>query len=208
MTLLVFQCRTIRPGPSLKLLRFLDAQALHARAVCRLGDGRAAHLQVVRRRHTGVAHAHTYQDTVYTCSKLRPGEALHASRAVLWKAAARQLKKIEAERNKPVKKFKVSTRKQYPGVSDVQLSSPRPSACGLHQVCQLSAHVNINGTCYGTCVEDVYYELPPAEGESDKEAKMRVDRHRHREEVALEWLSSMPHMKPSCKSGELRGRVD
>ena len=149
---------------------------------------------------------HTYQDTVY--SKLRPGEALgplHANRAALWKAAARQLKKIEAERNKPVKKFKVSTRKQYPGVSDVQLSSPRPSACGLHQVCQLSAHVNINGTCYGTCVEDVYYELPPAEGESDKEAKMRVDRHRHREEVALEWLSSMPHMKPSCKSGELRG---
>ena len=55
----------------------------------------------------------------------------------LWKAAARQLKKIEAERNKPVKKFKVSTRKQYLGVSDVQLSSPRPSACGLHQVCQL-----------------------------------------------------------------------
>ena len=76
---------------------------------------------------------HTYQDTVY--SKLRPGEALHASRAVLWKAAARQLKKIEAERNKPVKKLKVSTRKQYPGVSDVQLGSPRPSACGTHVVC-------------------------------------------------------------------------
>ena len=56
---------------------------------------------------------HTYQDTVY--SKLRPGETLHASRPDLWKAAARQLKKIEAERNKPVKKvkkLKVSTRKQ------------------------------------------------------------------------------------------------
>ena len=76
---------------------------------------------------------HTYQDTVY--SKLRPGEALHASRAVLWKAAARQLKKIEAERNEPVKKLKVSTRKQYPGVTDVQLGSPRPSACGMHVVC-------------------------------------------------------------------------
>ena len=96
---------------------------------------------------------------------------------------------MEAERNKPVNKLKVSTRKQYLGVSDVQLSSPRPSACGLHQVCQLSAHVNINGTCYGTLVEDVYYELPPAEGESDKETKMRADRHRHREEVALKWLS-------------------
>ena len=96
---------------------------------------------------------HTYQDTVY--SKLRPGEALHASRPVLWKAAARQLKKIEAERNKPVKKVKkikkhkVSTRKEYPGVSDVQLGSPRPSACGMHVVCQLSA--NVNG--YGTCVD-------------------------------------------------------
>ena len=124
---------------------------------------------------------HTYQDTVY--SKLRPGEALHASRAVLWKAAARQLKKIEAERNKPVKKvkkLKVSTRKHYPGVSDVQLGSPRPSACGTHVVCQLTANVNGNGTC----VEDVYYELPPAEGESEKEAKMRADRHRHREQVA------------------------
>ena len=30
---------------------------------------------------------------------LRPGEALHASRPVLWKAATRQLKKIEEERN-------------------------------------------------------------------------------------------------------------
>ena len=132
---------------------------------------------------------HTYQDSVY--SKLRPGEALHASRPVLWKAATRQLKKIEAERNKPVKKvkkikkLKVSTRKEYAGVSDVQLGSPRPSACGTHVVCQLTA--NVHG--YGTCVEDVYYEQPPAEGESEKETKMRADRHRHREEVALEWLS-------------------
>ena len=59
----------------------------------------------------------------------------------------------------------------------------------MHEVCQLSANVNINGTCYGTLVEDVYYELPPAEGESEKEAKMQVDRHRRREQVALEWLS-------------------
>ena len=119
------------------------------------------------------------QDTVY--SKLRPGEALHANRAVLWKAAARQLKKIEAELNTPVNKLKLSTRKQYPGLSDVQLSSPRPSACGTHVVCQLTA--NVNG--YGTCVGDVYYEQPPAEGESKKDTKMRADRHRRREQVAL-----------------------
>ena len=90
---------------------------------------------------------HTYQDTVY--SKLHPGEALppgDASRPDLWKAAAWQRKKIEAERKKvadadadadqlPGKKLKVSTRwqnKHVPGVSDVQLGSPRPSVprCG------------------------------------------------------------------------------
>ena len=65
---------------------------------------------------------HTYQDTVY--SKLRPGEALHANRAVLWKAAARQLKKIEAELNTPVNKLKLSTRKQYPGVTTTSSSAP------------------------------------------------------------------------------------
>ena len=47
-------------------------------------------------------------------------------------------------------------------------------------VCQLTA--NVHG--YGPCVEDVYYEQAPAEGESEKETKMRADRHRRREEVA------------------------
>ena len=79
----------------------------------------------------------------------------------------------------------MSTRKEYPGVSDVQLGSPRPSACGTHMVCQLTA--NVHG--YGPCVEDVYYEQAPAEGESEKETKMRADRHRRREEVALKWLA-------------------
>ena len=139
---------------------------------------------------------HTYQDTVY--SKLRPGEALHANRAALWKAAARQLKKIEAEINTPVKKLKLSTRKQYPGVTNVQLGSPRPSACGKHVICQLTA--NVNG--YGLCVEDVHYELPPAEGESEKETKMRSDRHRRREQVALESLS---HGFMASGSGRPRG---
>ena len=119
---------------------------------------------------------HTYQDTVY--SKLRPGEALHASRPDLWKTAARQLKKVEAERKKPVKKLKVSTRwqnKHCPGVSHVQLGSPRPSACGMHVVWQLSANVNMpNGTCYGTYLEDVHYDLPPAEGESGHLQRSRL----------------------------------
>ena len=35
----------------------------------------------------------------------------------------------------------------------------------------------------------VRYGVPHAEGESEKETKMRADRHRHREEVALQWLS-------------------
>ena len=143
----------------------------------------------------------TYQDTVY--SKLRPGEALHASRPDLWKAAARQLQKIEAERKKPVKKLKVSTRwqnKHCPGVSHVQLGSPRPSACGMHVICQLSA----NMPKYGTCVEDIHYELPPAEGESDEEANMRSERHRHREQVALQWMYSFgarPYEKPRGHHG-------
>ena len=40
---------------------------------------------------------------------------------------------------------------------------------------QLRANVKTsNGSCscYDTCVEDVHYDLPPAEGESDEEAKM------------------------------------
>ena len=43
-----------------------------------------------------------------------------------------------------------------------------------------------------TCeyVEEVRYDLPPAEGESDEEAKLRAKRHRQREQVALEWLAS------------------
>ena len=64
---------------------------------------------------------HTYQDTVY--SKLCPGEALDASRPVLRKAAARQLKKIEAELNKPVKNLKVSTRKNSTRASPTSSSA-------------------------------------------------------------------------------------
>ena len=82
---------------------------------------------------------HTYQDTVH--SKLHPGAlpAGNASRPDLWKAAARHLNKIEAERKKVAdadadadrKKLKVSTRRQkkhVPVLFDVQLGSPRPSA--------------------------------------------------------------------------------
>ena len=54
----------------------------------------------------------------------------------------------------------------------------------MHVICQLSA----NMPKYGTCVEDIHYELPPAEGESDEEANMRSERHRHREQVALQWI--------------------
>ena len=125
-------CGTISRRTTFVVFRFrrvsLDhAQALHGRSVrCLGGIGRPSHPEVVR----GDTQAwNTYQDTVY--SKLRPGEALHASRPDLWKAAARQLQKIEAERKKPVKKLKVSTRwqnKHVPGISDVQVGSPRPSA--------------------------------------------------------------------------------
>ena len=69
---------------------------------------------------------HTYQDTVY--SKLRPGEALHASRPVLWKAAARQLKKIEAERNKPVKKVKKLKKLKVCRRASSTLASPTSSS--------------------------------------------------------------------------------
>ena len=61
----------------------------------------------------------------------------------------------------------------------------------MHVVWQLSAMVKTpHGTWYGTCVEEVRYDLPPAEGESDEEAKLRAKRHRQREQVALEWLTS------------------
>ena len=114
---------------------------------------------------------HTYQDTVY--SKLRPGEALgplHANRAALWKAAARQLKKIEAEINTPVKKLKLSTRKQYPGVTNVQLGSPRPSACGKHVICQLTANVNGYGSCSRTCTTSCHQPKRRREREGDQDA--------------------------------------
>ena len=144
---------------------------------------------------------HTYQDTVH--SKLHPGAlpAGNASRPDLWKAAARHLNKIEAERKKVAdadadadrKKLKVSTRwqkKHVPDLFDAKLGSPRPSACGTHVVWQLSAQMNTpyDGTYYCRVVEDVRYDLPPSEGESDEEAKMRADRHRHREQVALQWI--------------------
>ena len=55
----------------------------------------------------------------------------------------------------------------------------------MHVVWQLSAKVKTpHGTCYGTCVEEVRYDLPPSEGESDEEAKMRADRHRQREQAS------------------------
>ena len=146
---------------------------------------------------------HTYQDTVL--SKLHPGAlpAGNASRPDVWKAAARHLKKIEAERKKVAdadadadrKKLKVSTRwqkKHVPDLFDAKLGSPRPSACGTHVVWQLSARfrrVDIYGEYSYSCTpEDVRYDLPPSEGESDEEAKMRADRHRHREQVALQWI--------------------
>ena len=53
-----------------------------------------------------------------------------------------------------------------PGVSDVQLGSPRPSASGMHVLWQLRAKVKTpNGTNTCECVEEVRYDLPPAEGE-------------------------------------------
>ena len=88
MTFLRFR-RVVSPSTMPK--RFTPEQIASSAAI---GELRTQHL------FGGDTEAwHTYQDTVY--SKLRPGEALHANRPVLWKAAARQLKKIEAELNKP-----------------------------------------------------------------------------------------------------------
>ena len=81
--------------------------------------------------------------------------------------------------------------KYVPDLFDVQLGSPCPSACGTHVVWQLSAQfrrVDIYGEYSYRYVQDVRYDLPLSGGESDEEAKMGADRHRHREQVALQWI--------------------
>ena len=45
----------------------------------------------------------------------------------------------------------------------------------------------IDGTNTRECVVEVRYDLPPAEGESDEEAKRRAKRHREREQEAISY---------------------
>lgn len=153
---------------------------------------------------------HAYQEHVY--STLQPGEALppvhEDERAKLWKAAQRQRGKIEKQRSKnadadaehqPSKKLKVSTLwqdKHVAGVVDVQLGSPRAVEGGRQALRQLRATVTSpGGVNTRECCEDVCYDLPPAEGESDKEARLRADRNRRREQLALERLAKRPEQE-------------
>ena len=178
---------------------------------------------------------HTYQDTVY--SKLHPGEALppgDASRPDLWKAAARQLKKIEAERKKvadadtdadqPGKKLKVSTRwqkKHVPGVSDVPSSARHaPPSLGVRHactwlVCLAAVRANEGEDAQRHVLRHVRRgrALRPAtcRGENDEEAKMRAEGPTAigsgRELVALEWLSS-GYTRPFEKKRGHHGRSE
>ena len=55
----------------------------------------------------------------------------------------------------------------------------------------------LDGTNTRECVVEVRYDLPPAEGESDEEAKRRAKRHREREQEAISYLATgWPRIRP------------
>ena len=123
----------------------------------------------------------------------------------LWKAAVRQRKTIEAKRTKVAvdadadhrsgKKLMVSTRwqlKNLPGVSNVQLGSPRPSAESEGQVLrQLRATVKTpDGTNTYARRGEVRYDLALLGDSSKNQAKNIAKRNRHREQLALERLAA------------------
>ena len=156
---------------------------------------------------------HAYQDAFFSTVTL--GETLppvgDSDRAKRWKAARRQRGKIEEQRAKDAaatvvlaaqdgnadagrlsKRLKVSEAWQGEHVAGVQqlvASTPQASPSGQHATRQLRATVATpGGETTREYVGEVCYSLPPPEGERESAAKRREDRHRRREQLALERL--------------------
>ena len=157
---------------------------------------------------------HAYQDSFFSAITL--GQTLppvgDSNRAKQWKAARRQRGKIEEQRAKDaerkivlapqdgnvdveqrlVKRLKVSDKwaaSHAGGATELTASTPRGTPGGRHATRQLRATVATPGGDgtreYGA---EVRYSLPPPAGESESAAKRREDRHRRREQLALERL--------------------
>ena len=136
-----------------------------------------------------------------------------ASRAKRWKAARRQHGKVEEQRARAAantvtlkprdgnaaagagcqlhKRLKVSDKWMASNVSSlcaVAASTPQASPSGQHAMRQLNGQIETPGGSVRAYAVDVQYSLA-ADAESESAAKRRDDRHRWREQAALEQLN-------------------
>jgi hypothetical protein len=127
------------------------------------------------------------------------------NRAKRWKAARRQRGKIEAQRDKSQnenagdaatrKRLRVSDQwvaAHVPALRELQAPSPVATPGGKHATRQLSALVATPEGGEREYSEQVCYSLPPSDGEPRWKAEQRDDRHRGREQLALERLQHAP----------------
>jgi len=165
---------------------------------------------------------HTYQDSYF---RTLFGELTDASRADRWKKACRQREAIENQRTKAAadnvalvadenhdapnqvhKRLKVSARWQAEhaaAILELDASAPHASPNGKHATRQLRAVVATpGGVNTRECCAEVCYDLPPAEGESKEAAKQRVDRHRSREQLALQRLAGAAEKEETARREE------
>lgn len=171
---------------------------------------------------------HAYQDGFF--STLTLGETLppvgDGNRAKRWKAVRRQHGKIEAQRSKDAadaavlaqqdgnaeagrrmsKRLKVSERWQEEhaaGIQQLTASTPHASPGGQHATRELRATVATpGGNGAREHVTEVQYSLPPLAGESESAEKRRHDRHRRREQLALERLSVANEKEAAAQTAE------
>ena len=122
------------------------------------------------------------------------------NRAKRWKAARRQRGKIEAQREKEanngsMKRLKVSddwVAAHAPALRELCANTPAATPEGRHTTRQSSAGVARPGGGAREYNEEVRYSLPHANGEPESAAERRNDRHRRREQLALERLEHAP----------------
>ena len=154
---------------------------------------------------------HAYQLEWFTTFTL--GEVLPMvgdnNRAKRWKAARRQHGKIEAQREKEqnaqndiaagdaaaFKRLKVPDRwivAHAPALKELNAHSPAVTPGGKHAKRLLCALIATPDGCEREFSEEVCYSLPPKEGEERWRAEQRDDRHRGREQLALERLQHAP----------------
>ena len=149
---------------------------------------------------------HAYQAEWFATITL--GEVLPAvgdsNRPKRWKAARRQRGKIEAQRENDSdargdagisKRLKVSdswVAANVPALCDLNVALPVMTPGKQHATRRLSARVALPGGEMREYSETVTYSPAPATDEERWKAEQRDDRHRHREQVALEHLAQAP----------------